>query len=63
MAAKPRPQDDEAIGRMCLWLKQNGMVGQTTLTGKLTLTPADEVYTAMIFGEKYAGSGRTKDRV
>ncbi len=63
MTAKPRPQDDEAIGRMCLWLKQNKMVGQTTLAGKLTLTPADEAYTAMIFGEKYAGSSGIKKRV
>ena len=45
------PQDDEAIGRMCAWLKKNGMVGQTTLAGKLTLTPKDEAYTHLLFGE------------
>ncbi len=56
MTAKPRPQDDIAIGRMCAWLKKNKMVGQTTLAGKLTLTPAEEAYTAMMFGEKLDGS-------
>jgi len=44
----PRPSDDEAIGRMCAWLKKNRMVGQTTLAGKLTLTLRDEAYTKML---------------
>lgn len=41
---------DEQIGAMCAWLKKNKMVGQTTLAGRLTLTPKDEAYTAMVFG-------------
>jgi hypothetical protein len=52
MTTKPRPQDDEAIARMCAWLKKNKMIGQTTLAGKLTLTPTPEAYTAMLFAKK-----------
>ena len=51
---KPRPgaeHDDAEIARMCAWLKKNQMVGQTTLAGKLTLTPALEAYTNMMFAE------------
>lgn len=57
-AAKPRPQDDEAIGRMCRYLKKHGLVGQTTLAGKLTLTPIED----LIYEQQWVRSPeRTKE--
>ena len=58
MSTTPKPQYDKAVAEMCAWLKRNKMVGQTTLVGKLTLTPKEEAYTQMLFGAGSKPDGR-----
>lgn len=42
--SKPRPQDDEAFGEIVRWLKENRIVARVTLSGRLTLTDAEDFY-------------------
>lgn len=39
---KPRPQDDEAIAKMCAWLKKHKLIGLGTRSGRLLLMPKEE---------------------
>ncbi len=34
---------DEKIAEMCAWLKKNRKIGRTTLDGKLTIQPVEEL--------------------
>ncbi len=52
MTAKPRPADDQAIADICAWLKRNDLIAQVTLSGKVTLTPKEELYTNLLFNAR-----------
>jgi hypothetical protein len=45
---------DEQIAEMCAWLKANNMIAQTTLAGKLTLTPKED-----LIYEQFKSAART----
>jgi hypothetical protein len=48
---------DEQIAEMCVWLKKNRMVGRTTLDGKLTIQPVEELIYEQWWSET---TGRTQ---
>ncbi len=52
VTAKPRPADDQAIADICAWLKRNDAIAQVTLSGKLTLTSKEDLYTNLLFNER-----------
>lgn len=38
---KPQPYYDFEIAKICAWLKENGLTGHVTLSGKVTLKPKE----------------------
>lgn len=44
MTAKPRPQDDEALGEICRWLRAKKLVMLVSISGNAIIQKAESVY-------------------